>query len=216
MTWLETVWDLFVNLDQYLQLVVSAYAAWTYGLLFLVTFGETGLLVMAFLPTDSLIFTAGSLAAAERLNLAGLFVTLTGAAVLGDTANYAWGRLVGTQAVQRRWIQEKNLAQAQRFFAQYGVQAILLSRFLPVTRALVPFVCGMGAMGYGRFLPYNLLSGVIWISLYLLTGYFFGGVPLVRDNFGTALMLVAILSYIPALVELWRVRRRAQREAGME
>lgn len=210
---LETLIDLLLNLDQYLGEIIRAYESWTYLLLFVVVFSETGLVVMAFLPTDSLLFASGTLAALGALNITLLFVLMVAATLGGDSANYWIGHAFGERAIKSRWIKDAHVERTQKFFADYGVQAVLLARFLPVTRMLVPFICGMGGMSYGRFLLYNATSGIGWVVIFLLGGYFFGGIPVVQQNFSVVIVAVVILSFLPTLLEYVRARRKQQRAA---
>jgi membrane-associated protein len=207
------LFDFILHLDTYLAQVVDALGVWTYLLLFLVVFCETGLIITPFLPSDSLIFLAGALAGLDVLNVVVLFFLFVVAAVLGDSVNYWVGSLIGPRAFdgRSRYLKPEHLEQTRAFYNRHGGKAIILARFVPFMRTLVPFVAGLGAMPYGRFLPYNIIGNVIWVSTYFLGGYFFGSHPFVQENFGLFIVAVFILSLIPVGFELLRGKMQVSR-----
>jgi membrane-associated protein len=214
---MDTLTDLFdfvVHLDAHLAQVVDVLGVWTYILLFLVVFIETGLVVALFLPSDSLIFVSGALASLDVLNIVVLFFLFLTAAIGGDSLNYFWGSLIGPRAFdgRYRYLKPEYLTQTRVFYNRHGGKAIILARFVPVMRSLVPFVAGLGAMRYGRFLPISILGNTIWVSILLLSGYLFGSHPLVQDNFGPVLLGVLILSFMPMIIGSLRSKLVASRK----
>src|SRR5689334_20245339 len=163
--------DLFLHLDEHLQSVIGQYGAWTYGILFAVIFVETGLVIMPFLPGDSLLFAAGTFAALGSLNLWLLMGLLMVAAILGDTVNYAIGHYLGERAYDIKWIKREYLDKTHAFFEKHGGKAIFLARFVPIVRTFAPFVAGVGKMSYGYFVTYNFVGGIVWVLLFTLSGY---------------------------------------------
>lgn len=210
--------DLFVHLDDHLAAALAAYGGWTYLLLFLIIFAETGLVVTPFLPGDSLLFAAGALAArgVDSFSVGVLFVLLTAAAILGNTSNYAIGHYFGKRLLERRsrLVNPKYVERAHGFFEKYGGKTIVLSRFVPIIRTFAPFVAGLGAMTYGRFVLYNAVGGVAWVGICLFAGYFFGRIPAVQDNFSLAVLGIVVVSILPAIVEVWKARAERARSAS--
>jgi membrane-associated protein len=205
------LWDIFLHLDKHLAPILAEYGAWTYLLLFLIIFCETGLVVTPFLPGDSLLFAAGAFAATGSLSLPVLIVLLAAAAVLGDTANYWVGDRLGPRllAVKRfRLIKPEHLAYTHEFYEKYGGKTIIIARFVPIVRTLAPFVAGLGTMSYGRFMSFNVIGGVGWVVLCTVAGYLFGNLPFVRDNFSIVILAIIALSLVPAIWEIWRARSR--------
>jgi membrane-associated protein len=214
---IETLVDLFLHLDDHLVELVATYGRWIYAILFAVIFAETGLVVTPLLPGDSLLFAAGAMAATGALDVRVLVLLLIVAAVLGDAVNYAIGRRVGplvfratdTASRWHRLLNRQHLARAHEFFERYGGKAIVLARFVPIVRTFVPFVAGAASMTYGHFAVYNVLGGVLWVTVCTLGGYAFGNIPLVKDNFSLVALAIVGLSLLPAVYELMRERRRA-------
>ena len=212
---MEAFIDIFLHLDKHLAEFVQAYGVWVYGLLFLIIFAETGLVVTPFLPGDSLLFAAGALAATGAFNIWLLLPLLTVAAILGDAVNYAVGDAVGPRvftATDRsgwlhRALNREHLDQAHRFFEKYGGKAIVLGRFVPIVRTFVPFVAGAGSMTYASFAFYNISGGIIWVGICTLSGYGFGNVPVVRDNFTFVALGIIAVSLLPIAYEFFRHRR---------
>ena len=209
--------DFFLHLDRHLAEVIQAYGTWTYALLFTIVFLETGLVVTPILPGDSLLFAAGSFAALGALDVSLLFGLLCAAAILGDTANYAIGHFLGPKVFhyeRSRFFNPDHLRRTHAFFEKYGGKTIIIARFVPIVRTFAPFVAGIGAMSYLRFLAYNVVGGVLWVAVCLFAGYFFGNLPFVRRNFSLAIIAIVILSVMPAVVEYLRHRREARRAAA--
>jgi len=214
--------DFFLHLDRHLAEVIQSYGVWTYGLLFLIVFLETGLVVTPFLPGDSLLFAAGSFAAIEStsgghvLNLGLLFALLSVAAILGDTVNYAIGHFLGPKVFhfpKSRLFNPEHLRRTHVFYEKYGGKTIIIARFVPIIRTFAPFVAGIGAMSYLRFLAYNVIGGLAWVAICLFAGYFFGNLPFVRQNFSLVILVIIVISVMPAVVEYLRhlaEKRRAQ------
>ena len=198
------IWDFVVHLDEHLEMIINQFGGWTYLLLFLIIFAETGLVLMPFLPGDSLLFVSGALAGLDMLNVFVLFLLLTGAAILGDTINYWLGSVLGVKAFDGRFrfLKPEYLEKTQRFFDKHGGKAVILARFVPLMRTFVPFVAGIGSMHYGRFLTFNIVGGTLWVSIFLFGGYFFGSMPFVEKNFAAIIVAVIALSLMPIIFEL--------------
>src|SRR3989337_3476266 len=199
--------DLFLHLDEYLDTILTQYGAWTYGILFAVIFVETGLVIMPFLPGDSLLFAAGTFAALGSLNVWLLAGLLMFAAVLGDTVNYSIGHYLGERAYNIRWIKREYLEKTHAFFEKHGGKTIFLARFVPIVRTFAPFVAGMGHMSYSYFFSYNVFGGIVWVLLFTLLGYFFGNIPFVKQNFELVIIAIILVSVIPAVWEALKARR---------
>jgi membrane-associated protein len=201
---ITTIFDLFMHLDKHLTSVIDTWGVWSYVLLFLVIFMETGLVVTPFLPGDSLIFAAGTLAAMDAFNIIILYITILVAAFIGDTVNYWIGHAIGPKAfkLKNRFIKQEYLAKAQRFYEKHGGKAIILSRFVPIVRTFAPFVAGIGTMEYKKFLLYNLIGGWMWVSLFVFGGYFFGNLPFVKNNFHYFVLAIILISLIPIVIEI--------------
>ena len=195
--------ELFLHLDDHLANVVSEYGPAIYIILFLIIFCETGLVVTPILPGDSLLFAAGSMAAIGALNAHGLFVLLTVAAILGDTVNYVIGRKLGTAAFVKypKIFRPEYLEKTQRFYAKYGGKTIIIARFVPIVRTFAPFVAGVGAMNYGRFIMFNVVGGIVWVSVLVYAGFFFGNIPVVKDHFELVILGIIFLSILPPIIE---------------
>ncbi|HEY6947224.1 MAG TPA: DedA family protein [Gemmatimonadales bacterium] len=211
MDWFSTVADLFLRLDQHLTDVVGRYGTGTYVLLSLIIFCETGLVVTPFLPGDSLLFAAGAVAALGPLDPAVLVALLAGAAVAGDNCNYWIGRWVGPRAFSGkvRFLNRDYLARTHAFYEKHGGKTVVLARFAPILRTFAPFVAGVGAMHYPRFLRFSIAGSLLWVSLFVLGGYFFGNLPVVRENFSLVILAIIAISLMPAAVEAFRAWRRA-------
>ena len=209
MHWIELGIDFILHLDKYLDLTIRSVGIWTYLILFIVIFIETGLVVTPFLPGDSLLFAAGAFAALGSLNVAALFVILALAAVLGDTVNYWIGHYIGDRAftTKSRFFKREYLERTQAFYEKYGGKTIFLARFVPIIRTFAPFVAGIGKMRYGYFISYNVFGGILWTGLFIFAGYFFGNVPFVRNNFSLVVIAIVLISVVPAVVEVIRSRK---------
>jgi membrane-associated protein len=210
---LQAVFDIFLHLDRHLEDAVSEYGVLTYLLLTLIVFLETGVVFAPFLPGDSLIFAAAALAARGLLDPFLLFVLLAAAAIGGDTVNYWIGKLFGTWLVRSRWrlVRPEHLARTHAFFERYGGMTIVIARFVPIVRTVAPFVAGMGAMTYRKFLYYNVVGGIIWVGLCTSAGYWFGTWQPVRENFALVIVAIVILSVIPAVYGYVSARLAAAR-----
>jgi membrane-associated protein len=197
-----------LHVDRYLLELANTYGAWIYGILFLVIFMETGVVITPFLPGDSLLFATGALAAAGVLEIVKILALLTAAAVIGDNLNYAIGRFVGPRVFTQRsrWFKHEYLLRTQRFYEKHGGKAVVLARFVPIVRTFAPFVAGVGRMHYGRFLAFDVGGGILWVWSFGLLGYFFGNHPVVKENFGLVIVAVIVLSLLPIAVEAWRAR----------
>jgi membrane-associated protein len=193
--------DVFVHLDKHLETVIGDYGAWTYPILFVIIFAETGFVFTPFLPGDSLLFAAGALSALHLLNIGLVFLLLAGAAILGDTVNYWIGKYLGDYILKRhsRWIKKEHLDQTHAFFEKYGGKTIIIARFVPIVRTFAPFVAGLGAMTYSKFLAYNVIGGTGWVLLCLGAGYFFGNLQVVKDHFSLVIMAIILISIMPAI-----------------
>jgi membrane-associated protein len=204
--------DLFLHLDEYLDTIITQYGIWTYGILFAVIFIETGLVIMPFLPGDSLLFAAGTFAALGSLNLWSLLGLLMVAAILGDTVNYSIGHYLGERAYNIKWIKKEYLDKTHAFFEKHGGVAIFLARFVPIVRTFAPFVAGIGKMSYGYFITYNFIGGITWVALFTSAGYFFGNIPFVRHNFEYVIIVIILISVLPMVFEWLKARRQAKVE----
>lgn len=207
-----TVFDWLFHLDIHLATLAAQYGAWVYLILAAVIFVETGLVIMPFLPGDSLLFVAGALAAGGALNLSVLVGSLAATAILGDAVNYAIGAYCGkhfSKNGKMRWIKPEHLQKTQTFFDRHGRKTIILARFVPVVRTLAPFVAALGHMPYRTFLVYNAIGGVLWVVAITGAGYLFGQVQWIQANLTAVLLGVVVISILPAVIEWWRARRAA-------
>ena len=209
MEFVRDVISFILHIDTHLDSIISNYGGWTYAILILIIFCETGLVVTPFLPGDSLLFAAGSFAARGSLDPFLLFILLTIAAVVGDTVNYWVGRAVGPRIFQKetRFIKKKYLERTQQFYEKHGGKAIIMARFVPIVRTFAPFVAGVGIMDYKRFVIYNVVGGVLWVAICVFAGYFFGNLRIVQDNFELVIVMIIFISILPMLFEMWRARR---------
>ena len=208
MDWLKTGVDIFLHLDKHLAQITGDYGTWTYLILFVIVFCETGLVVTPFLPGDSLLFAAGAIAALGSLDAVWLFVLLSVAAIAGDTVNYWIGHYIGPRAFsgEYRFLKKEYLDRTHRFFERHGGKTIILARFVPIIRTFAPFVAGIGAMNYARFIVYNIVGGIAWVALFVFSGYFFGNMPAVKKNFSLVIIAIVLISVMPMVVEYLRAR----------
>jgi len=209
--------DLFLHLDQHLAEIIQRYGATTYLLLFLIVFLETGLVVTPFLPGDSLLFAAGTFAAIGALTLWKLFLLLSVAAILGDTVNYAIGARIGPKVFsysKSRFFNPEHLKKTHAFYEKYGAKTIVIARFVPIVRTFAPFVAGIGQMSYWTFLSYNVIGGILWVSVCLFSGYFFGNLPVVKKNFSVVVIVIVLISLLPAVIEYLKHRAEAKGKAA--
>ena len=202
--------DLVLHLDQHLTALIAHYGHWVYGILFLIIYCETGLVVTPFLPGDSLLFVAGTLAATGALDVQWLIWLLMAAAFLGDNTNYWIGRFLGPRVfkVQSRWLNRAYLDKTEAFYEKHGGKTVLLARFLPILRTFAPFVAGIGHMLYGRFVLFSILGAVAWINSLVLAGYFFGNIPLIKNNLTVVILGIVAVSFMPGLIHFVRERSR--------
>ena len=213
--------DLFLHLDEHLAEIISNYGTWTYFILFAIIFMETGLVVTPFLPGDSLLFAAGTFASpalGSALNIWVLWGLLVLAAILGDTVNYWIGHYIGPRAFsgEVRFLKKEYLDRTHAFYEKHGGKTIVLARFIPIIRTFAPFVAGIGAMSYGRFIVYNVVGGFAWVTIFLFLGYFFGTLPFVQNNFTAVVLAIIALSVIPVVFEAGKGWLESRREAQAE
>ena len=209
--------DFFLHLDQHLAEVIQRYGTTTYFLLFLIVFLETGLVITPILPGDSLLFAAGAFAALGHLRLWPLFFLLCVAAILGDTVNYAIGARLGPKVFsysKSRFFNPEHLKKTHAFYEKYGGKTIIIARFVPIVRTFAPFVAGVGQMRYRQFIGYNVIGGVLWVSICVFAGYFFGNLPFVKKNFSVVVIVIVLISLLPAVIEYLRHRAEAKRKAA--
>lgn len=201
--------EILMHLDTQLDLVIRSYGTWTYGILFLIIFLETGLVVTPFLPGDSLLFAGGTFAALGSLDAKWLVVFLSIAAIAGDTVNYWIGHAVGPKVFTKeksRFLNKEHLYRTHRFYEKYGGKTIILARFIPIIRTFAPFVAGIGSMTYRRFIIYNVSGGIAWVVMFVLGGYLFGNIPVVKQNFSLVIFAIIFLSILPGIIEFLRHR----------
>ena len=214
---LQNLLHIFLHVDEYLGQIVAQMGVWTYVLLFIVIFCETGLVITPFLPGDSLLFAAGAVAALfpETLNIWVLIIVLSVAAILGDTVNYWIGHWVGPAAFSGkvRFLKKEYLDRTHAFYEKHGGKTIILARFVPIVRTFAPFVAGVGAMTYSKFITYNVVGGIIWVMIFTLLGYFFGNVPFVQENFELVIIAIVAISVLPAVWEIVAEKMRSRRAA---
>ena len=216
MEFLNTFFQILLHLDKYLDLVIRNYGVWTYAILFLIIFCETGLLVTPILPGDSLLFASGAFAAAGSLEAGWLFVLLGIAAIAGNTANYWIGRSVGPKIFRTegvRFLNREYLDRTHRFYEKHGGITIVIARFMPIIRTFAPFVAGLGFMNHGRFMLYNITAGIAWVGIFVFGGYYFGNIPVVRRNFTLVILAIIVISMMPAVIEFLRHRIRSSRSS---
>lgn len=211
----KTVLDWVLHLDRHLNGVIAELGPWAYVVFFLVIFCETGLVVTPFLPGDSFLFALGALAATvgSPLSLPILLISLTIAAILGDTVNYWAGAIVGPRVFKRddSWLlNRRHLDRTHQFYERYGGKTIIIARFVPIVRTFAPFVAGIGRMSYFKFMSYNVVGAVVWILSMTLAGYYFGNIPIVKNNFTLVILGIIVVSILPAVLEVWRERRRTR------
>ena len=206
---LPRIIDLFLHLDQHLGQLISQYGTWTYLILSLIVFCETGLVVTPFLPGDSLLFAAGTFAALGALDLWLVVLLLTIAAIVGDTVNYWIGAYIGPRAFKGdiRFLRKEYLDRTHAFYEKHGGKTIIMARFVPIIRTFAPFVAGVGAMSYPKFIVYNVVGAVLWVGLFVFGGYFFGNISVVRENFTLVILAIIAISVLPIVVEALRARR---------
>lgn len=202
--------DFFLHLDVHLAEIIERFGAGAYAILFLIVFCETGLVVMPLLPGDSLLFAAGAFAALGSFEIIPLILLLIVAAIAGDTVNYWIGARIGPRAFSGnvRFLKQEYLVRTTEFYEKHGGKTIVLARFIPIVRTFAPFVAGVGRMNYGRFLAYNVIGAVVWVTLFTLAGFYFGNIPAVKDNFTLVILAIIGISVLPIAIEMVKSRRR--------
>ena len=217
MEFIQQLIDSFLHVDEYLYQIVTQLGVWTYMLLFIVIFAETGLVITPFLPGDSLLFAAGAVTALvpDTLNIFVLIVVLSAAAILGDTVNYWIGHWVGPRAFSGkvRFLKKEHLDKTHAFYEKHGGKTIILARFIPIVRTFAPFVAGVGAMTYSHFIIYNVVGGIAWVTAFTLLGYFFGNVPFVQKNFEFVVVAIVLISVLPMIYEYIADKSRSRKAA---
>ena len=210
---IHTIVDFVLHIDKHLFEIVSDYRNWSYLILFTIIFLETGLVVTPFLPGDSLLFASGALAALGILNIWVLFGLLIAAAFLGDSANYSIGKFFGKKIFEKdyRLIKKEYLTRTHEFYEKHGGKTIIFARFIPIIRTFAPFVAGVGYLTYGRFIAYNLIGGILWVLLCVTGGYFFGNIPVVKNNFSIVVLAIIAISMLPMLIEYIRYKIKARK-----
>ena len=207
--------DFFIHLDKYLPVIIQSFGIWIYVIVFIVIFCETGLVITPILPGDSLLFALGSFAALGVLNIELLLLLLCIAAVAGDTVNYAIGHFIGPKVFHyedSRFFKKAYLVRTHEFYEKHGGKTIIIARFMPIIRTFAPFVAGIGAMTYIKFISYNIIGGITWVCLFLLGGYFFGNIPSVKSNFTLVIIAIVILSVLPGVIEYFRQQRQTAKD----
>jgi len=215
MEFIKTIIDLFLHLDKHLGELIQQIGMWAYVPLFIVIFVETGIVIFPFLPGDSLLFAAGTLAALPEspLSVVGLFLFLALAAILGDTTNYWIGHYIGPRVFTEKipFLKKEYLDRTHKFYEKHGGITIFLARFMPIIRTFAPFVAGVGAMSYGRFITYNIFGGIVWTALFTFGGYFFGNLEIVRNNFSLVIVAIVVISVVPVFTEMiknWKSKKQ--------
>jgi membrane-associated protein len=208
MDFIVTLFNYLLHFDEHLRVFIDNYGALTYALLFLIIFAETGFVVTPFLPGDSLIFAAAAFSGLGLLNPLLLFALLSVAAIAGDSVNYAIGHAIGPRAFSGnlRFLKKEYLDRTHAFFEKYGGRAIILARFVPIVRTFAPFVAGVGAMTYGKFITYNVVGGLVWVGLFMALGFFFGNIPVVQEHFEIVILGIVFVSLLPPIIEYLRER----------
>lgn len=215
MEFIQYLVDLFLHLDKHLHEIIIQYGTLTYVILFGVIFAETGLVFTPFLPGDSLLFAAGTFAAIGSLNVHLLFLLLTIAAILGDTVNYWIGNYFGPKVFEKkiRFLKKEHLEKTHQFYEKHGGKTIIIARFIPIIRTFAPFVAGVGAMTYSKFILFNIVGGVLWCALFVYGGYFFGNLPVVKNNFSIVIVVIIFISILPGIIEFIRHKLAKQKSA---
>jgi membrane-associated protein len=211
-----TIIEYILHLDRYLGQIVQAYHTWTYLLIFLIIFMETGFVVTPFLPGDSLLFAAGTLAGVgSYLNIGILYIVFSAAAIAGDTANYWIGHYIGPRAFSGniRFLKKEYLDRTHAFYEKHGGKTIIIARFIPIIRTFAPFVAGIGAMTYAKFIAYNVIGGLLWVALILFGGFYFGKLPFIQQNFSFVILVIIVISTLPAIIEFFRARHELKKSS---
>ncbi|KGR80002.1 DedA family protein [Ureibacillus manganicus] len=212
MSFIQGLIDFILHIDEHLVEIIQQFGGWAYGIIFSIVFVETGVVIMPFLPGDSLLFASGALAALGAFSLPVLLVGFIVAAILGDTVNYHIGKKVGTaikpNTLIGRFINEEKMMAAQKFFNKHGGKTIVIARFMPFIRTFIPFVAGASRMNYKYFIVYNVVGGVLWVLICTLAGYFFGNIPIIKENFSIVVLLIIFISVLPVIFSAFRTRKK--------
>jgi membrane-associated protein len=212
---LRFAWDFVMHLDVHLSVIIQNFGSWTYLLLFGIIFAETGFVITPFLPGDSLLFAVGAFAAKGDLSVTLLFFLLTAAAIIGDSVNYAIGSFLGPQVFHKknaRFLKKEYLDKTHQFYEKYGAKTIVIARFVPIVRTFAPFVAGVARMSYLKFLTYNIVGALLWVTLLVFAGYFFGNIPIIKENFSSVIFVIIFLSILPGIIEYWKHHYRKSRK----
>jgi len=212
MDWIKHLIDFVLHIDKYLGQIILYYGFWTYGILCLVVFCETGLVVTPFLPGDSLLFAAGSLAGLGSLNPHYLFILISAATIAGDNVNYFIGHKLGSRVFNQKskFFKQEYLDRTHKFYEKHGGKTIIIARFVPIIRTFAPFIAGIGAMRYIKFISYSLIGGLSWVAIFVYTGYFFGTLPFVKKNFSLVVVAIILISVLPIFIEYIKHRKLAK------
>lgn len=204
--------DIFLHLDKYLTVVTQDYGSWTYAILFLIVFCETGLVVTPFLPGDSLIFAAGAISALGSLSILKLIVVIFFATLIGDNVNYHLGKFIGKKIIEKensKLIKKEHIEKTQVFYDKHGGAAVILARFVPIVRTFAPFVAGIGNMKYVKFLSFSMAGSLLWVSVCSMSGFFLGSLPFVKENFSIVVLAIISISLIPAVITFIKEKKSA-------
>ena len=216
MQYIKFLIDFILHLDVHLSAIIENYGNWTYFILFIIIFIETGVVIMPFLPGDSLVFAAGAFAALGSMNIGVLFVILCIAAIIGDTVNYEIGKFIGPKIFEKqnlRFLKKEHLERTHKFYEKHGGKTIIFARFIPIIRTFAPFVAGIGEMTYLKFISYNFIGGISWVTLFLFGGFFFGNMPAVKENFTIVIFGIIFISVLPAVFEYVRQKFFVKQES---
>lgn len=204
--------DIFLHLDKYLMVVTQDYGSWTYGILFLIVFCETGLVVTPFLPGDSLLFAAGAISALGSLSIFKLIIVIFFATLIGDNVNYNLGKFIGKKIIEKensKFIKKEHIEKTQGFYDKHGGVAVILARFMPIVRTFAPFVAGVGNMKYLKFLSFSMVGSLLWVSVCSMAGFFFGSLPFVKENFSIVVLAIISISLVPAVITFIKEKKSA-------
>lgn len=216
MDFIKNTFDIILHIDKYMNFIIHNYGFWSYMLLFLIIFIETGLVIIPFLPGDSLLFAAGAFAAIGSFNATLLFLLLALAAILGNTVNYIIGRTIGKKIYKKekiRFLKKQYLDEAHAFYQKHGGKTIIITRFIPIIRTFSPFVAGIGDMSYGKFLSYNIIGGISWVGLFLMLGYFFGNLSYIKSRFTLVILAIVFISILPAIIGFIKQKTKLKESA---
>jgi membrane-associated protein len=216
MEWIQHITEFIFHIDKSLGAIIAHIGPWSYLVIFFIIFAETGFVVTPFLPGDSLLFAGGTLAAIGSFNLAWVLGVILVAAIAGDSLNYAVGKTIGEKMIQKypRFLKKEYLDRTHRFYEKYGGKTIVLARFIPVVRTFAPFIAGIGTMNYLTFFFYNVTGALLWVAVFVLGGFFFGNIPLIKNNFSLAIFSIILLSVLPVFVEFWKHQRRKKKASS--